>query len=324
MSVTPMTLGSAMERCMEEARLARARATARTYQNGIELFEQYLAQVGLPASTPLEQLTMQHFIRFPAWLVTLDLKRSTLRVYLAGVKYFFDWLVIAGRLQPDYQDMLQYQRAAEHIFKKRESRLPRLPGKDDTTRMRQTARQMAYDSPVKERNIALVEFLYSTGCRNQETAQLRLQDLDLSERRALVTGKGSKERVVFFSSETAAAIRAYLRARGSLAATETAQPPAHEPLFCRHDKAAGQKKRKPLSTRSIDTIIVAIADAAGIERGKFTPHYFRHAFAIRMLRETGNLALVQDLLGHASSDSTRVYAKIYPDDLRDAHRSVFP
>ena len=62
---------------------------------------------------------------------------------------------------------------------------------------------------------------------------------------------------------------------------------------------------------------------AGIDKGKFTPHYFRHAFAINMLRETGNLALVQDLLGHANPQSTRVYAKIYPDELRDAHHKVY-
>lgn len=321
--MTDMTIGAAVERCMEEARLARAKATARTYRNGLELFEQFLAQDGLALSAPLQQLATTHFIRFPAWLITREFQRSTLRVYLAGVKYFFDWLVLAGRLQPDYQEMLQYQRAAEHIFKKRESRLPRLPGKDDAARMRETARQMGYDSPAKERNIALVEFLYSTGCRNQETAQLRLQDIDLQERRALVTGKGSKERVVFFSSDAAQAIRDYLQARGSLGA-DGRLINAAEPLFCRHDRGAGTRKRKPLSTRSIDTIIVEIAGAAGIQRGKFTPHYFRHAFAIRMLRETGNLALVQDLLGHASSDSTRVYAKIYPEELRDAHRAVFP
>ena len=64
-----------------------------------------------------------------------------------------------------------------------------------------------------------------------------------------------------------------------------------------------------------------VMEIAGID--KFTPHYFRHAFAIRMLSETGNLALVQDLLGHADPAATRVYAKIYPEDLRDAHHKIF-
>lgn len=62
---------------------------------------------------------------------------------------------------------------------------------------------------------------------------------------------------------------------------------------------------------------------AGIDPSKFSPHYFRHAFAIHILSETGNLALAQDLLGHSDPKSTRVYAKIRADDLQKAHKKIF-
>jgi len=91
-------------------------------------------------------------------------------------------------------------------------------------------------------------------------------------------------------------------------------------LFCRHDKGAGVKA-KPITTTTIRDIVKVISNIAGVK--PFSPHYFRHAFAIRMLQETGNLALVQDLLGHDDPGSTRVYAKIYQDDLKKNYRKVF-
>ena len=87
-----------------------------------------------------------------------------------------------------------------------------------------------------------------------------------------------------------------------------------------HDTGIG-KKISHLTTASIRDIVNEVKMASGIEN--FSPHYFRHAFAIKALRETGNLALVQDFLGHASPSATRVYAKIYPDDLAAAHQKIF-
>ena len=53
-----------------------------------------------------------------------------------------------------------------------------------------------------------------------------------------------------------------------------------------------------------------------------TPHSLRHAFATKMLEATGDLALVQDMLGHSSPATTRIYAKVSSKRLRDAHRTV--
>jgi site-specific recombinase XerD len=70
-------------------------------------------------------------------------------------------------------------------------------------------------------------------------------------------------------------------------------------------------------------VVDSIAKLAGIDPAHWSPHYFRHAFAIEALRKTGNLATVQDLLGHSSPHSTRIYAKIYDEDLEAAYRDVF-
>jgi len=169
-----------------------------------------------------------------------------------------------------------------------------------------------YKSPRRERNIAVVEFLASTGCRNDEICKLKIKDITDDCTSAIVMGKGRKERRVFINQKTRDALRNYWLVRG--------YREGNHPVFARHDTGIG-KKISHLTTASIRDIVNEVKMASGIEN--FSPHYFRHAFAIKALRETGNLALVQDFLGHASPSATRVYAKIYPDDLAAAHQKIF-
>ena len=69
-------------------------------------------------------------------------------------------------------------------------------------------------------------------------------------------------------------------------------------------------------------IVSAIVEKAGISEN-FTPHSFRHAYATRMYQVTHDLALVQDLLGHANPSTTRIYAQIYPEDMKATYQQVF-
>jgi site-specific recombinase XerD len=95
------------------------------------------------------------------------------------------------------------------------------------------------------------------------------------------------------------------------------------PVLARHDRRAGSKIL-PLSTRSVQNILMELASQAGIlERFHLTPHTLRHFFATEFLSETGDLALTQYALGHASPTTTRIYAQTKREDYRRAHRGVF-
>jgi site-specific recombinase XerD len=172
----------------------------------------------------------------------------------------------------------------------------------------------AEESPRKERNIALIEVLASSGCRISEVINLNVQDIDRVNRTAIVTGKGSKQRRAWFSQSAMDALETYWKERGSTMATD--------PVFLRHDKGTGSKVQR-MSPTTARNVVKQIAMVAGIDPNKFSPHYFRHAFAIRVLSETHDLALTQDLLGHADPAATRVYAKIYSEDMQRAHRDIF-
>jgi len=309
-----MNIQEAIDKCVISMEAYRAKKTARSYQNGLNAFLRYLKTEKIDPPTPLEILKMSHFIGFPEWLATNKYSKKTMQVYISGVKFFLDWMVIGGHIEPTYAETRRYKYSNEMINHRREDKLPRFPALDDPDKMREAVRLLKYESPIQERNMAIIEMLISTGCRNNELCQLKINDFADGFRSAVVMGKGSKERRIFLSKRAHEAIVHYWKIRGSQNKSD--------PAFARHDRGAGKKKGlKFLTTTSIRNIVVEAAKMAGIEN--FTPHYFRHAFAIKMLRETSNLALVQDLLGHKSPAATRVYAKIYPADLEAAHKKVY-
>lgn len=310
-----MDIQTAITRCIDD--LGLAPNTIKTYKHGLDAFLIYLRGLSpnpLDESSPSTLLKMEHFIYFLPWL-NRNYSKQTSKVYGAAGTALLEWLVVDGQLEPTYQESIRYRNSVKRSHRRHEDRLPRWPQRDDVTRMLETVKIYNEKSPIKERNIALLETLASTGCRISEVLNLNIEDIDTTSRSAIVTGKGSKERRVFFSQSAIDALSTYWEARKSSMPTD--------PAFARHDKGAGKKRMKRITSATARTVVSQIAMVAGIDPTKFSPHYFRHAFAIRVLAETDNLALVQDLLGHANPNSTRVYAKIYPEDLRAVHNKIF-
>ena len=154
--------------------------------------------------------------------------------------------------------------------------------------------------------------LFCTGMRREEVSRLDRYDVqDGWADRALITGKGDKERVVFFDERTQSAIREYLETRGDTLA----------PVFLRHDnhrgRAAGHGgERWRLSPQSVWAIVKRYARAVGVPA---TTHHFRHSKASVLLNRGASLSEVQDILGHASPDTTkRIYAHYQTQHLREA------
>jgi site-specific recombinase XerD len=311
-----MTIDNAIIRCVKQAKNKRAQTTARSYRTALNAFREYLESEQIDLDSDVSNLTMDLFIFYQSWLADQGYSKQTIGVYIYGVRYFLEWLVIRGDMVPNYQETLRYSKSINDLQARKEYVLPRWPKSDDVDRMLKAARdRTGIDSPVYERDIAIIECLASSGCRVSELAGLLVKDLDLEDKSAIVMGKGKRQRRTYFNTRAIDALIDYWKARGNHT--------PNSPIFMRHDRAAAAREDKSLSVRSIQNVVDSVAMTAGIERGNFSPHYFRHAFAIKALRETGNLALVQDLMGHQTPQATRIYAKIYPDDLHKAYKDIF-
>jgi len=174
------------------------------------------------------------------------------------------------------------------------------------------------------RNIAIVQAFASSGMRVAELCGLRRGDLLPAQRGAIVTGKGEKSRAALFSQDAWSAIAAYLTARltarddaiRSAGATDT------QPVFASHGHTQ-VLAILALSTKSVRKIVGVLVAAAHQQDSGVTPHRYRAWFATRTYEATGDLGGVQDLLGHASPMTTRVYTRVSVKRLRALHDQAF-
>jgi len=169
------------------------------------------------------------------------------------------------------------------------------------------------EEPVGLRDRALLEFLYGTGARISEATGLDLDDLDLDDGLARITGKGSKTRLVPVGSHARTSLSAYLtRARPVLAARGVGTAA----VFLNQ---RGQR----LSRQTGWAILQKAAKAAHLEVD-VSPHVLRHSFATHLLDGGADVRVVQELLGHASVTTTQIYTMVTVDRLREVYISTHP
>lgn len=310
-----MNLNEVIAECIEEAKINLAQKTADNYHQAIRRFLAYLESEGIEEDVPMKSINIKHFQGFTIWLAKQEYARGTRRTYLSGLRYFVDWLILSEYLKAPQAQLLKFKKMCENVNRRRESRLPEFVPNEKLKNLLDKAKRRREQKPIKQRDYAMLLLLYSSGCRNEELCNLDVQDIDLEKRRARVVGKGSKEAYIFFTAETSKAIAAYWKARGN----REAQAPA----FSRHDRGIKKGKLGRLTPNGLRYVVNKVAKAAGLDPKDISPHKFRHAFGIRALKKTGNLAQAQDLLRHANPATTRIYAKITQGELQEAHQSMF-
>lgn len=150
------------------------------------------------------------------------------------------------------------------------------------------------------RNLAMVDFLYATGCRVSEVAGLDISDVDFERRECVVLGKGNKERKVYLTEVAAMHLQEYLNTR-----TDSC-----EALF------TGRGKR--LGKNGIEAIVKKLGRRAGVENAH--PHRYRRTLATNLLDRGMNIQDVAAILGHSDLKTTQIYCYISQANVRTAYR----
>lgn len=168
-------------------------------------------------------------------------------------------------------------------------------------------------TPLGVRNVALLEFLYASGARVSEAIRLDQIDVDLDEATALVTGKGSKQRLVPLGTYAVDALRRYYPIRQSLIGGGSDPGAVFVSL-----------RGRRLTRQAVWQIIKKTATVGGLDTRDVSPHVLRHSAATHMIEGGADLRTVQELLGHANISTTQVYTRVSPQHLYEVYVTSHP
>lgn len=185
------------------------------------------------------------------------------------------------------------------------------------------------------RDKAIFEMLYSSGCRVSELADLKLSDLDKDFSSAIVTGKGKKDRRVYFEADAQKALCEYLAERNarfeassSAGASASAEASASASLanalpLPKVPNVFVNQKGTPLTAHGIRWILSRYSGVEGTNH-HISPHALRHTFATAMLNGGADVRVVQEMLGHSSISTTQRYTHVTTARLVELYNKAHP
>ena len=216
---------------------------------------------------------------------------------ISSINQYIDWFNL---------DNKEYQIVIEKVSLKKGSYLPETISVSDVNRLIDIYDHSNY---MNSRNLTLIDFMYSTACRVSELCDVRVSDLDFEEDFVKLFGKGSKQRIVPIGSELKINLSKYLKFRDEL---NTQEPY----LFL--SKNMNQLDRSAIF-RIIKKSAILSDNALSVH-----PHTLRHSAATHMLEAGCDLRTLQELLGHTSVSTTKIYTKLTKEFLVEIFKESHP
>ncbi len=231
-----------------------------------------------------KSLDSQHVRLFAARSHAGGLSPRSVQRRLSAVRGFFNYLLRERQVTNNPAIDVRAPKAAK-----------RLPGTLDVDQINHLL-DIRTDDPLSIRDRAIMELFYSSGLRLDELVTLDTSQLDLADRTVRVLGKGRKTRIVPVGRKADEALRAWLKTRGTMAASD------ENAVF------VGRNGTR-LKHRAVQSRIAYWARRKGLP-SHVHPHLFRHSFATHLLESSKDLRGVQELLGHADISTTQIYTHL--------------
>jgi integrase/recombinase XerD len=270
--------------------------TAGAYRNDLTQFAGFLQDDGR-TGWDLDRDILQ---RYRTFLYKRRYADTTVARKIAAVRSFLHFLHAEGVVTSDLTEHLASPRIGKY--------LPHSISKDDVELL---LAMPPTDSPVGLRDRAMLCLLWDTGMRVSELISLDMEHIDVGSTTVRCVGKGFKERQVYFTQNTQGVLEQYLEdGRPSLRRQQDERA-----FFLNHH---GQR----LTRQGFWLILKAYARDANLD--KISPHTLRHSFATYMLDKTGELHVVQELLGHSNISTTQIYTHVSRERLREVYDQAHP
>ena len=170
-------------------------------------------------------------------------------------------------------------------------------------------KQKAYHAKTKLRDLAMMTLLLGTGLRVSECVGLNINDVDFRNGGLRIHRKGGKEVIVYFGAEVEYALQDYLSEREHIVPEEGSE----EALFL-------SMQRKRINVRSVEKMVKKYAQLVTPLK-KITPHKLRSTYGTNLYRETGDIYLVADVLGHSDVNTTKKHYAALEDERRRSARN---
>jgi len=221
--------------------------------------------------------------------------------YARTIKAFWSWLVEEGYIQENPIARLK---------------LPRVPYKVIATFAPEQIQALIHSldrrTPSGFRNYTIILLFLDTGIRLSELTSLKIEDVDFGQSHLLVSGKGSRERIVPTGIQVRRALWRYIKNYRS------------DPAYPNEKRLFLSGSGFPLRPRLVQSLISRICKRAGITGIRCSPHTLRHTFAKLYLMEGGDIFSLQKILGHSSLEMVKAYLNLASSDVSQQHRRFSP
>jgi len=271
--------------------------TCSNYRRDLTRFHDYLRKQQVEA---WERVDYNVVSGFAAERHRQGRKSRTIQRELSSIRSFYQYLIRHGRLE---------QNPAREVRAPRADRpLPKTCDAESIDRLLQV--RDAGDG-LQVRDSAIFELIYSSGLRLAELVDIDLDDIDLAQRRLVVTGKGSKTRHLPVGRKAVAAVERWLKFR-----REYCRDPGQPALFV-------SRRGTRISPRNVQSRLELLIRRQAMEQ-RLSPHMLRHSFATHLLESSSDLRAVQELLGHVNIATTQIYTHLDFQHLAQAYDKAHP
>ena len=229
------------------------------------------------------------------YLDELKLKNSTIARRISAIRSFYNYLLSMGIISNNIFNSIRNP--------KLEKKLPNYLSYEE---LGDILDSIDISTPTGIRNRLLIEMFYATGCRVSELINIKMSDINFTNKSIRIMGKGSKERIVYYGDYAQIYLNMYL---------ETEFNKDSKYLFLNDKKDA-------MSVQYVEVIIRYIVKDLALKT-HVTPHTLRHTFATHLLNNGADIKSVQELLGHASLNTTGIYTHVSNERLKEVYLKTF-